>query len=217
MKKALLAVILCLVLVGGLFADSLVYVYGNSISSNDFSDLPRRGQVLVDESRNVVIVKEVREDIVILDKVISRGDYVQGAELRRRAPVNFVNAMGSLGYAFVQYGMTTPIYPFSPVVMVGASYGSKLGTSVVALAGLNVTVPIARLWDSGNTFIENGKLTGWGGAGVAISDSVTFASAYGFSYRHNLGSFSWEVGASWLLVNGVGNLLSPYIGVGLDL
>ncbi len=217
MKKVLAALILCLVIVCGLFADSLVYVYGNSISSNDFETVPKRGQVFVDESSNVIIVKGVRDDIVVFDKLVSREDYQRSSSLSHRGPLNSLNVIGSLGYSFVSYSITTPIYPFSPVVLVGASYGNILGTAVVALAGLDIMVPIARLWDSRNTFIENGKLVGWGAVGASVSSAVTFASGYGFSYRHNIGSFNWEVGASWLLLNGFGSVFSPYIGVGLSL
>ncbi|MBR2281293.1 MAG: hypothetical protein IJ863_01575, partial [Spirochaetales bacterium] len=125
--------------------------------------------------------------------------------------------IGSLGYSFASYSITAPTYPFCPVVLVGASYGDVLGSSVVALAGLDVMVPIARLWDSGNTFIENGKIIGWGAVGASFSSAVTFASGYGFSYRHNIGFFNWEVGASWLLLSGIGGVFSPYVGVGLSL
>ena len=217
MKKVLAALILCLVLVLSVFADSLVYVYGNSISSNDFTATPKRGQVFVDESSNVIIVKSVRDDIIVFDKLVSREDYQRNSSLSPRGPLNSLNIIGSLGYSFVSYSITSPIYPFCPVVMVGASYGNTLGISVVALAGLDVMVPIARLWDSENTFIENGKLVGWGAVGASISSAVTFASGYGFSYRHNIGNFNWEVGAAWLLLSGKGSEFSPYIGVGLSL
>ncbi len=217
MKKVLAALILCLVAVSGVFSDSLVYVYGNSISSNDFTAAPKRGQVFVDDSSNVIVVNSVRDDVVIFDKLISRKDYQRNSSLTPRGPLNSFNVFGSLGYAFASYSITTPIYPFNPVVLVGASYDKALGTSVVALAGLEVMVPVARLWDSQNTFIENGKLVGWGAVGASVSSAVTFASGYGFSYRHNIGNFNWELGAAWLLFNRVGRVVSPYLGVGLSL
>ncbi len=217
MKKVLAALILCLVIVFASFADSLVYVYGSSISSNDFEAMPRRGQVFKDGNSNLVIVKEVRDDVVLFDKFISKAEYIRGSELVKRGPLNSLNIIGSLGYSMVQYSITTPIYPFSPIAMAGASYGDTFGKSVLAMAGLNVIVPLARLWDTGFALVQNGKIVGWGAAGVSAASSVTFACGYGFSYRHYIGPFNWEVGATWLSVLGTASSVSPYIGVGLVL
>ena len=83
------------------------------------------------------------------------------------------------------------------------------------MAGIGVTFPIARLWDSSNTFIQNGKLASWCAAGVSIGSSVTFASTYGFAYRHSLGTFHWDLGVSWMYRTGTSNLASPYLGAGV--
>ncbi len=214
MKKVLAAFILCLVLVSTASAGSLVYVYGNSLSSDDFEEAPKRGQVFVDRFSNVVIAKEIRSDVVVFDKLISRSDYVAGSSLSERGRLHSLNLMGSLDYALLGYSATTGLYPLSFLVLAGAGYGSGLGASALLMAGLNVTVPLARLWDLGNTFIENGKLIGWGAVGISISGSPAFASGYGVSYRHSLGSFNWEAGASWIGLGSADGRLSPYLGLG---
>ena len=63
---------------------------------------------------------------------------------------------------------------------------------------------------------ENGKISGWGAAGISIGSSVTFAASYGFSYRHNIGFFNWELGWFWLALPSVAVKGSPYLGVGMD-
>lgn len=220
MKKTIL--LLLMLLVSGLFvfAASITYVYGNNISSVDTESTFRRGQVFTDSSSNVLVLKRFYHKpegpVAVFDKLISRASYQRGDTLNPRGAVSSIGVMGSMNYALASWNMTTGLYPLQPLVMAGATYGTDYGAGILALAGAKVNVPLARLWDAGNTFIVNGKLSGWGAAGIFIRSSVTFACSFGFSYRHNVGSFNWEIGATWLSVLGKLRTLSPYLGFGVD-
>ena len=216
-------------------AATMTFVYGSSISSIDMGSDARTGQIYTDQSGNVVAVKAIHENVelgggktgkvVEFDKLISRGDYVTGSKLERRGMMSSLSVYGGLYHSMASCSITCPIYPFHPVLMAGVDYdlvsamkrGSFTVSEALALAGIGVSFPIARLWDSGFTLIENGKVTAWCAAGVGISDSVTFALSYGFSYRHNVGSFHWELGGMWLYRIGGSNLISPYLGFGVDI
>ena len=174
-----------------------------------------KGQVYTDEQGNTLIVRKVRDNVVMFDKLISKATYQRESELSKRGPLSTITAMGGINHALASYSITTPIYPFSPVVMGGVSYHKK-DICALALAGIDVTVPLARLWDTSNTFIQNGKLVGWGTAGISIAKTgVTFASSYGFCYRHNIGSFCWNAGFSWLFIQDKYSVWTPFAGVGI--
>ena len=215
--RRLFAVLTILILIcSSLHAGTISYVYGNNISSVEMEDGVSRGQVYTDNQDNLRIVRKVRDNVVMFDKLISRAPYQRDSDLTRRGPLSTITLMGGMNHALASYSVTTPIYPLSPVVMGGLSYGQKKGVRALALAGLEVTVPLARLWDSSNTFIQNGKLVGWGTAGISIvRTGVTFASGYGFCYRHNISSFCWSAGFSWLAVQGKYSIWTPFAGVGV--
>ena len=220
LKKLFLISVLLLVLTGSAFCASVTYVYGNNISSTDTESSFKRGQVFTDSSSNVLVLKRFYQKpegpVAVFDKLISRASYQRGDILNPRGAVNSFGVIGTLSYSLASWSMTTGLYPLQPLAMAGVSYGKDSGAGVLALAGARVNIPLARLWDAGNTFIVNGKLSGWGAAGVEIGSSVTFACCFGFSYRHNVGSFCWELGASWLSVLGKDKALSPYLGIGVD-
>ena len=215
MKRLTAALVIAMVLVFCLHAGTVGYVYGNNISSVDMEDAAR-GQVFSDEGGNVLIVRRTSGNIVMFDKLISRAAYQRGSELTRRGPVFTFTAGGGMNHALARLSMTTPIYPFSPVIMAGAGYGNVVGTTALVLAGVEVMVPLARLWDSPGTFIQNGKFVGYGTAGVAIGTETAFAGCYGISYRHSLGLLCWEVGFSWLTVLGYPTVWTPYAGLGVN-
>ena len=219
-KKTTLLLLMLLVSSLIVFAASITYVYGNNISSVDTESTFRRGQVFTDSSSNVLVLKRFYQKpegpVAVFDKLISRASYQRGDALSPRGAVNSFGVMGSLSYALASWSMTTGLYPLQPLAMAGVTYGSDYGTGILALAGAKVNVPLARLWDARNTFIVNGKLSGWGAAGIWTGSSVTFACSFGFSYRHNVGSFNWEAGATWLSVPGREKTLSPYLGFGVD-
>lgn len=220
LKKLILASLLLVFFASGAFCASITYVYGNSISSTDVGDDYRKGQVFTDSSSNVLVLKRFYQKpegpVAVFDKLITRGSYERNDTLNPRGALNSIGIMGSLGYALASWSMTTALYPLQPLAMAGATYGSDSGMGILALAGAKVNVPLARLWDVRNRLIVNGKFSGWGAAGVSIGSRVTFACAFGFSYRHNAGSFSWELGATWLSVLGNVRTVSPYLGIGVD-
>lgn len=215
MRRLTAVLVIAIVLCFSLHAGTVGYVYGNNISSVDM-DGASRGQVYRDEGGNVLMVRKTSGNVVMFDKLISRAAYQRGSELVRRGPVFTITAGGGMNHALVRFSMTTAIYPFSPLVMAGVTYGNAGGNIVLALAGVDVTVPLARLWDSTNTFIENGKFMGYGAAGAAFGKEVKFASCYGISYRHNLGFLCWEAGFSWLSILGMSTIWTPYAGVGVS-
>ena len=220
LKKLIVsALLLCFSIIGA-FCASITYVYGNNISSLDVESDYKVGQLFTDSNSNTLAIKRFYQTddgrVAVFDKLISRGPYKRNDVLSPRGAMNSFGAIGAMSHSLAWWSMTTPIYPLSPLVMAGACYGPDSGVGVLALAGAKVNIPIARLWDAQNTLIVNGKLSGWGAAGVSISSSVTFACSFGFSYRHNLGSFFWELGASWLWIPDRTRTLSPYLGLGVD-
>ena len=216
MRKLFPVLIILILFCSSIHALNISYVYGNNISSVTKEDGVSRGQVYKDELGNTLIVRKVRDNVVMFDKLISRAAYRRDSELSKRGPLNTITVMGGINHTLASYSITTPIYPFSPVVMGGLSYGQQKGVRALVLAGIDVTVPLARLWDTSNTFIQNGKLIGWGTAGISIAGAgVTFASGYGFCYRHNIGSFCWNAGFSWLFVQDKYSIWTPFAGVGV--
>ena len=220
LKKLVFSVLLLFVLITGAFSASITYVYGNNISSLAAGSDNKVGQVFTDSGSNVLVLKRFYQKdegpVAVFDKLITRSPYKRDDVLSPRGALNSFGVIGSMSHSLAWWSMTTPVYPLSPLVMAGASYGPDFGVGALVLAGAKVNVPIARLWDTQNTFIVNGKLSGWGAAGVSITTSVTFACSFGFSYRQNLGSFFWELGASWLWVLDGARTLSPYLGLGVD-
>ncbi len=216
-------------------ASTMTFVYGSSISSIDMDEDVGNGQIFIDQNGNVMAVKAVHKDVGIgggavgtvveFDKLISRGDYVSDGVIKRRAPLSSISIYSGLYHSVASYSLTTAVYPFYPVLMAGVDYdlvsafsgGSFSVSDALVLAGVGVSFPLARLWDSPFTLIQNGKVCAWLAAGVGISDSVTFANSYGFSYRHNVGFFHWELGGMWLYRTGARNLISPYLGFGVDI
>lgn len=220
MKKTFVLLLMLLVSSLLVFAASITYVYGNNISSVDTEETFGRGQVFTDSNSNVLVLRRFYQKpegtVAVFDKLISRASYVRDDVLKPRSAIQSIGVTGSLDNALVSWSMTTGLYPLQPLAMAGVSYSKDSDMGILVLAGAKVNVPLARLWDVRNKFIVNGKLSGWGAAGIEIGNSVTFASSFGFSYRQNLGSFCWEVGASWLSVLGKNQTLSPYIGIGVD-
>lgn len=222
MKKVLAAAVLLILLAGCLFAGSISYIYGGSISSVDFEVLPARGTVFTDSQGNVLIVSRTYKDnafndkVVVFDRLITRSDYELNSSLKQRSSLKNIGLYGSLGYSLVEFDMTCSLYPLRPAVMVGAAYAGGLGTSALVLAGAKVCVPLSNLWDSSFTLIRNGGLSAWTGLGLCISGSVDFACAYGVSYRHSIGNFCWEAGACGISVAGYEAIWSPCVALGVD-
>ena len=213
-RRSALVFVFCIFLCCGLYAGTVGYVYGNNVSSADMAGVPR-GQVCTDSDGNILITRKTAGDIVMFDRLVTRTAIQRGSELTERGPFISLTARGGLNNALVTFGMTTPLYPFSPIVMAGVTYGKEAGTTALVLAGAEVAVPLARLWDASNTFVVNGRFTGAGAVGVAIGSSVRFASCYSFGFRHSIGTFCWEAGFSWLKVSSNGSHWTPYAGIGV--
>ncbi|MFC2821184.1 MAG: hypothetical protein ACFN3H_00225 [Spirochaetales bacterium] len=216
MKKIAAVFIIIFLASSAAFAAALSYVYESSLSSVDFKEMPSVGQVFVDGSSNILAVRRIHDNVVIFDKLITLGPYYSGSSLKKRNPLNSLGFTGTSDYSFLRYSITTPLYPVSPLVIAGLSYGSRFTLRALVLAGFKVSVPLANLRYGGSTFIENGKLNAWAAAGVSVRKAVTFACSYGFSYRHNIGAFNWEIGTSRLCLLEKAAPWSPYIGIGVD-
>ena len=220
MKKTVVLLLMLLVSCLLVFAASITYVYGNNISSVDTEETFKRGQVFTDSNSNVLVLRKFYQKpegpVAVFDKLISCNSYARDDVLKPRGSIRSIGVAGALDHALVSWSMTTGLYPLEPLAMAGFSYAKDTQTGVLVLGGARVISPLARLWDVRNAFIVNGKLSGWGAAGIEIGSSVTFACSFGFSYRQNVGSFCWEAGASWLSVLGRTQTLSPYIGIGVD-
>ena len=192
-------------------------MYGNSISSDDFEDIPAKGQIYTDENGNVLAVRNVYGNVVAFDKLISRNDYTVGSALNERACLKSIGVHASLYNAFVDFSVSTTLYPFYPIAMVGVDYRNPSQLAFLALAGIGTSANLASLWDLGITFIENGKIKAWCALGAEIGTSISFACSYGVTYSHNIGSFRWEVGVCDLCAIGRADELSACLGLGVDL
>ena len=217
MRRIAALLIFLILLVTPVFSDSLTYVYGSSLSSTEMGDSAKAGRMYLDESGNLIALRSVSNGLAVFDKIISRGPYKSGSTLTARGPLHEVMATGGLSNALAFYSISTPLYPLYPVIAAGADYTSSGISGVLVMAGIHVDVPLSGLWNSQFTLILNGKLTGWGVAGVRVTGSVEFACEYGFGYRHNLGAFCWGLGVSWLYTVAGGSRINPYLGLGVDI
>ena len=214
MRRITAALLFCLALCCSLSAGTVGYVYGNNVSSADMAGVAR-GQVYTDPDGNILITRKTAGEIVMFDILVSRTGIQKGAELTSRGPFMTVTARGGINHTLASFSMTIPLYPFNPIVMVGVSYGKETGTKALVLAGAQVIVPLARLWDSSGTLIRNGKFTGTGAIGAAFGSPTMFACCYSFGYMHNIGTFCWEAGFSWLRLSDYVSVWTPYAGVGV--
>ena len=213
-RRIVVSLLSCLVLCCSLYAGTVGYVYGNNISSADMAGVAR-GHVYTDSDGNILITRKTAGEIVMFDILVSRTGIQKGSELTGRSSFKTLSAWGGLNHTVASFSMTTGLYPFNPIVMVGVTYGNETGTMALILAGAEVVVPLARLWDSSNTLIRNGKFTGSGAVGVGMGSSTMFASNYCFGYRHNIGTFCWEAGFSWLRLSDSISVWTPYAGIGV--
>ena len=223
-KKAVSLLVFILVSLSCIWSASVSYVYGNQVSSIDFEVPPRVGTMFKDSKNNVLIVANNSEKVVVFDRLSTNSKVEIGDNLKDEgrmhtffARASFINAsIVSIGYSF-----STALYPIRPVLLCGftfnplVSLGSSNSTStnsstsngssssssttrIFVTAGLETSVLFSNLWDTTFTLVEDGGINGWCTAGVFVYPNVEFACSYGFSYRHYIGSFQWEIGLSWL-------------------
>ena len=139
-------------------ASTTTFVYKGSISSTDMDSDVRTGQVYTDGSSNVLVVKAVHDGVAEFDKVISRGEYFSGNSLTRRGNRHSIGLYSGLYHSLAGYSISSFMYPFYPVVMGGFGYnlvsafkgGSFSVSDGLALAGVGVSFPLARLWSAKN-------------------------------------------------------------------
>lgn len=214
MRKAA-AVIAIALLCCQLFAGTVRYVYGSSISSDDFETLPKKGQLFEDDNRSVLAVRDISNGVVVFDKLISRGSSAVGDLLSPRGAIKSLTLRATLDYSVLSFSLSS-VYPLELSFSAGVDY-RKSGIAVFVLSGARTGVCLSRLWDTSNTFIRNGRLVAWCEVGAQVYDSVAFAVSYGTSYCHNIGSFRWELGFSNLSVLGRESSSALCLAVGVDI
>ncbi len=220
MRKRLSVVVLILLFVLNFaWCASISYVYGNTVSSVDFEELPKVGTLFKDNNNNVLIVSNSSEKIVVFDKISTRSNIEVGNQLTSYGRQNLVFLRVSLNHASLGWSVSTVLYPLKPLVLTGAvfSFKSNSFNGFYITAGFESDVVLSKLWNTHFTLIEDGGFTGWCTAGVLLNDKVSFVSCYGLSYRHFIGSFRWEVGMSWIQVPNDTKYYSPFVGVGVSL
>ncbi len=198
---------------------SISYVYGNTVSSVDFEELPKVGTLFKDNNNNVLIVSNSSEKVVVFDRISTRSNIEVGSQLTSCGRQNLFFLRTSLNHASLGWSVSTNLYPLKPLVLTGAAFSFKSNSfnGVYITVGFESDVVLSKLWNTHFTLIEDGGFTGWCTAGVLLKDSVSFVCCYGLSYRHFIGSFRWEVGLSWIQVPNGLKSYSPFVGVGVSL
>ncbi len=218
--RRLAVLVLILVSVVALaYSASVGFVYGNSVSSVDFSELPKVGRVFKDEANNVLIVNSSTEKVVVFDKISTHSPIEVGSKLSYAGPQNLLFLRASLNQTSLGWSISTVLYPLKPLVLTGVAYSFRTKTfdGGYITAGFESDVPLSKLWDTGFTLIEEGGITGWVTAGILIKNKVSFVSNYGLSYRHFVGSFRWEIGFSCIESPNNLKYSSTFLGVGVSL
>ena len=70
MRKLFPVLIILILFCSSIYALNISYVYGNNISSVTKEGEVSRGQVYKDELGNTLIVRKVRDNVVMFDKLI---------------------------------------------------------------------------------------------------------------------------------------------------
>ncbi len=195
---------------------SINYVYGNSVASDTFEELPKVGTIFTDDKNNVLIVRDSNENVVVFDKISTRSTVEVGSTLTEKGLQKLLFLRASMNHAEVGYSMSTLLYPLKPLALSGVAY-SKTFDGVYFTLGFESDVVLSKLWDSNFTLIEDGGITGWCTAGVLVKKGVTFACLYGLSYRHYIGTLRWELGYESLHASQELKYSSAFLGVGISL
>ncbi len=234
-KKTFALLFLLLFSLSFVWCESIGYVYGNQVSSVDFEVLPKKGTMFKDSKNNVLIVEQSTENVVIFDRLSTRSKVEIGDSLKEKGRMHTIFARASLVNASIGYSFSTALYPIRPVFLCGFTFKSllSLGSSdststnsssssssvtnrIFVTAGFETDVLFSNLWDTSFTLVEDGGITGWCTVGAFVYPNIEFACSYGFSYRHYIGSFRWEVGLSCL--RGVNlKYYNSFVGIGVFL
>lgn len=218
-KRLTLLVLVLISVLSFTWGASISFIYGNTVSSVDFDELPKVGTKFKDENNNILIVSSSSEKVVVFDKISTRSTMEVGSKLSSYGHQNLLFLRGSLNHASLGWSISTVLYPLKPLVLAGAAYSFKAKTfnGIYVTAGFESDIVLSKLWNTNFTLIEDGGITGWCTAGALFNNSVSFISCFGLSYRHFIGSFRWELGFSWIEVPNKLRFYSPFVGVGVSL
>ena len=220
MRKRLAVVILILVIsLSFVWSASISYVYGNTVASVDFENLPKVGTIFKDDKNNVLIVSHSNEKAVVFEKISTHSQLEVGSPLTEKGRQQLLFLRASLNHTSLGYSLSTSLYPLRPLVLTGVAYSLKNKTydGFYFTLGFESDIVLSKLWDTQFTLIEDGGFTGWFSAGILVKTSVYFVSSYGLSYRHYLGPFRWEVGMSFLQGSYGFKYSSTFLGLGVSL
>ncbi len=188
MKKLLVILIITLCF-SPLWAQSIEYIYRNTVSSTDLEN-PERGMVYITDDNSIYIVQSVNGNAAMLDKVYTKGVPQIGTELHNRPLLITVCASASLYRAMASVSATSPLYPVQPSVAAGYYYKIK---KPFAMAGFTLDVPLSKVFSTSFTLLEDASIGGFAYLGAIMRKPLCFASIYGGGYRHNIGRFVWGV------------------------
>ncbi len=218
-KRLTLLVLIFVSFLSCAWSASISFIYGNTVSSVDFKELPKVGTVFKDDNNNVLIVSKSTKNAVVFDKISTHSNMEVGSKLTKYGHQNLLFLRASLNHVSLGWSISTVLYPLKPLVLTGTafSFNSKLFNGFYLTAGFESDIVLSKLWSTNFTLIEDGGITGWCTAGILLSNNASFISCYGFSYRHFIGSFKWELGFSWIEVPNGLRYYSPFVGIGVSL
>lgn len=188
--KKLLVVLIITLCICPLWAQSIEYIYRNTVSSTDLEN-PERGMVYVTDDNSIYIVQSVNGKAAMLDKVYTKGVPQIGTELHNRPLLITVCASASLYRTMASVSATSPLYPVQPSIAAGYYY--KKIRMPFAMAGFDLNVPLSKVFSTTFTLLEDASIGGFAYLGAIIRKPLCFASIYGGGYRHNIGRFVWGV------------------------
>ncbi len=188
MKKLLVILIITLCFCP-LWAQSIEYIYRNTVSSTDLEN-PERGMVYVTDDNSIYIVQSVNGNAAMLDKVYTKGVPEIGTPLYNRPLLITVCASASMSRAMAEVSVTSPLYPIQPSLAAGYYYKLK---NPFAMAGFSLDIPLSKVFSTSFTLLEDASIGGFAYLGAIIRRPLCFASIYGGGYRHSIGRFVWGV------------------------
>lgn len=191
MKKLLLATAFVFVSFM-IFASEIDSVYGNCVSSSDFTVLPKRGELYQDSDGNIFAVRTSSENFVVFDRIKTGKVVHEGSELYRRNPMVKMLLRASTKTVSADCSLILPvIYPLEPF----AEAGYEFGKSIFAMAGFRITCPLSNLVNSNFTLLKDGSICGSGAFG--INGSGDFSVSCEICYSHIFKNVIWGLGGRW--------------------
>lgn len=190
--RKLLVLIIIVLCICPLWAQSIEYIYRNTVSSTDLEN-PERGMVYVTDDNSIYIVQSVNGNAAMLDKVYTKGVPEIGTPLYNRPLLATVSVSASMNRAMAEVSVTSPLYPVQPAVAAGYYYKLK---NPFAMAGFSLGIPLSKVFSTSFTLLEDASIYGFAYLGAIIRKPLCFASIYGGGYSHSIGRFVWGVNYS---------------------